>query len=76
MSGIFLYLVVSGSAMGGGYYHMRKHPMPDRKTCEQAVENSKVGLSNGDENETAVIMFCAKEGFSYGNTKWWKEENR
>lgn len=40
----------------------REYPMPDMKTCLDAVKSARVQVSNGEDNEQSAIVVCAHKG--------------
>ena len=57
----FLYVVITGSSMTSGSIYYR-HAMPDLATCEQALSSFYSDISDGDENESYAVAWCATAG--------------
>lgn len=57
---IFLYIISFGY---GNYPHVSRVQMPDMVVCQQTIEKSKSVVSQGDESESALVMFCGGDDY-------------
>lgn len=55
---VAVYLIMVIRHAGNGVV-VQSHPMPSWEECYRAVKESKVLVSNGDENEAVAVLYCA-----------------
>lgn len=69
----FLYIILTTSA-AGSQDHVRRTPMPDKATCLEVLEKSRISVPNGNESEGGYAMYCGTGDQSYYGGDWWKRK--
>lgn len=61
---IFLFVCVSGAALGTPNYLCKQHKMQDMQQCVQAAQTFKATTQDTatKEKESRVFLYCAPEG--------------
>ena len=55
-----IFLVIMTLTSTTNNFIFKYHEMPDLKTCYEAIEKSKVVVSNGGDSESSVTLYCDK----------------
>lgn len=56
---IFLYIIIFGyNEPPKREYRVQ---MPDLKTCYESIKTHESKISNGDESESGIVMFCGTD---------------
>ena len=56
---IFLYIIIFGYNEAPKKEYRVK--MPDFKTCYESISNHESKISNGDEAESGIVLFCGTD---------------
>lgn len=67
---VFLIVIALGS------WNPIAYPFDSKLECQSALENARIEIPNGAENERGAIMFCVQslDTLVYSGTKWLKME--